>query len=40
MYIDNLDNYLIGRNIESYNELQGKYNNVGIELYLKIGGYK
>lgn len=37
-HLDHIDNYLIGGNIEDYNSLEDKYDNLGIELLFTIGG--
>ena len=36
-YLDHLDNYLVGRDIGN-SHLEGRFNNLGLELYFKIGG--
>ncbi len=38
--IDNIDNKLLGGDIEAYNDLQDKMNNFGVLLFIQLGGYK
>ncbi len=38
--IDNIDNKLLGGDIEAYNELHDKMSNFGVLFFLQLGGYK
>jgi len=38
MPLDNMSRALLGVPIDSYRELKGKFTNIGLELYIKIGG--
>ena len=38
--IDNIDNKLLGGDIEAYNELHDKMSNLGVLFFLQLGGYK